>query len=134
MFLLKFLVIFCVFAQTVLTKPLNKEDVQIWNNLIAPYNGACLIEANLSLKNIEAIISEQNVQETKEVGDYFKCLYLKLRMIKPDGEVDVDVLLTKAPYMTTQIAEKCKKAVGFESDLSKISNRLAACIVKSLSE
>ncbi|KAK4878877.1 hypothetical protein RN001_011383 [Aquatica leii] len=134
MFLVKFLIIFCIFAQTVLNKPFNEEDVQIWNNLIAPYNYACLIEANLTLTNADAIISEQIVQETKEVGNYFKCLYLKLGMIKPNGEIDVDVILTKTPYMTLQIVEKCKKAADVESNLSKKSNLFAACVIKTLSE
>ncbi|KAK4878875.1 hypothetical protein RN001_011381 [Aquatica leii] len=133
MFLLKFLVILCVFAQTVLTKLFTDEDVHIWNNLIAPYYDDCLLEANISSEEADAIITEMHISETKEVGNYLKCLYLKLGMIKANGEIDEKVIMDKAAYMTPEITKKCKKATDFGKDVFHKSLLLGDCVLKTFS-
>ncbi|KAK4878874.1 hypothetical protein RN001_011380 [Aquatica leii] len=127
----KFLAIVCVLVHVTLSSKLPESEIEVWKNLIAPYNDGCLIESILSSQNAEALLVDQQVRESKEAGDYLKCLYLKLGIMKPNGDVAVEVLLALAPNMTSETAEKCGKAASPGADLSKKSILLADCIIKS---
>ncbi|KAK4878878.1 hypothetical protein RN001_011384 [Aquatica leii] len=128
----KCLVLITVLVSLGLSKKYSDSTIQAWTNLIEPYNNDCLLETNADQNDAAEMTNNGFLRKTEESACYLKCLYQKLEFLKDDGEIDVEAILTKAPYMNFEVSDKCKKKAASETDLCEKSYVLGNCILKEM--
>ncbi|KAF5297948.1 hypothetical protein FQR65_LT09859 [Abscondita terminalis] len=78
-----------------------------WNNLISPFKDECLPKSKNDQEEVDDIIKQAHVKDNINICKYLKCLYEKLNLFGPDGEIMESAIVETFSYMTPTITRKC---------------------------
>ncbi|KAF5307161.1 hypothetical protein FQR65_LT00677 [Abscondita terminalis] len=123
-------VVLCVFA--VAGKKILQEHKDEWAKIIKDINVMCLTEHKTDVKLVVEMIDELKFPEDKSLKCYWNCLHHKLGLIKPNGEIDIDVTIKKVNFVTKEMAMKCMDKTKHEKDKCEKTYELVKCVMEEM--
>ncbi|KAF5296846.1 hypothetical protein FQA39_LY12364 [Lamprigera yunnana] len=123
--------IFIIFGFASANK-LPSDIIEIWNMLVTDENDDCIVNTNVDPIKIKAIFIEAKIPYEENILCYIKCVYEKMNFLLPNGDFNINELLNKAPYLTQESVENCKKIANPETDVCRKSYLFAHCVIESL--
>ncbi|KAF5297946.1 hypothetical protein FQR65_LT09857 [Abscondita terminalis] len=129
MFFPKTLFIFALFAHSAIGKHWPPALAEEWIRICKPYRDECILKTNADPSEIAKMLSEAYVANNDAIHNYLTCLYEKLHLFEPNGEISEKVVMETATYMTAVVTKKCVRQASLEETRPKRSYILAKCIV-----
>ncbi|KAK4887238.1 hypothetical protein RN001_003509 [Aquatica leii] len=126
------IVLLLVLISSALSKKIPDRVHEVWGQLIAPYSDECVESSKVNPHQVKNMLTHMHVPNNEQFHDYIKCIYEKLEMLKPDGNFNEELILSKAHYLTKDFLIRCIKNAELEQNLSKKSYILCNCVVEGL--
>ncbi|KAF5297954.1 hypothetical protein FQR65_LT09865 [Abscondita terminalis] len=135
MFLIKFLAIALVTGDFAFSRQMPEEVIKLWLELIEPYNDACIKKTNPEPNDLDAIIHRGFLPLNDAVNCYFNCLYEHTGILKANGEVHIEQMMSLLSYMTHELSHMCTAEAEWYtgSNMCEKAYVLGNCVIHALS-
>ncbi|KAK4879396.1 hypothetical protein RN001_007542 [Aquatica leii] len=108
--------------------------VSIWKGLTQAHNNECVKISKTNPDYIEKMLIDVHIVNERSFHCYMKCIYEKLNFMLPNGDIDVNYVLEKAPYMTRELTVKCAMEAKRVEDFCDKAYNVMHCVIHNLSE
>ncbi|KAF5297955.1 hypothetical protein FQR65_LT09866 [Abscondita terminalis] len=135
MLLVKLFALAFVVGDVAFSRQMPEEVLKLWLELIEPYSDECIKETNPEPKDLDAIIHHGFLPMSPGVICYVNCLYERTGILKSNGEVHIDHMMSLLSYMTHELSHMCTAEAEWYkgSDMCEKAYVLGNCVIHALS-
>ncbi|KAF5301634.1 hypothetical protein FQA39_LY10681 [Lamprigera yunnana] len=98
---------------------INKEQIQKWEKMIAPFKSECINESKVDRQLALGALAAGHLPTDENFKCYVKCLYTQLHFIDADGNANVELISKTIDSATAELTHYCFDKHKDESDLCK---------------
>ncbi|KAK4885523.1 hypothetical protein RN001_001794 [Aquatica leii] len=110
-----------------------QEHLKEWGEVIKSINDVCIESNKTDKKLIKEMLGELKYSEDKALKCYWRCLHEKLGLFKPNGDIDLDLVLKVVTFIPKELGIKCIENQKHEMDKCEKSYKLAKCVIDEIS-